>query len=54
MWRKNLIFATVLLLASSAAWAQITRATIAGAVTDETGALIPGVEITVTNTDTGN
>jgi hypothetical protein len=53
MWRKNLIFATVLLLASSAAWAQITRATIAGAVTDETGALIPGVEITVTNTDTG-
>ena len=53
MWRTSFILATVLLLASSMAWAQVTRATIAGAVTDETGALIPGAEITVTNTDTG-
>ena len=53
MWRKNFFFVTVVLLASSMAWAQVTRASIAGAVTDETGALIPGAEITVTNTDTG-
>ena len=53
MWRKNLIFLTVVLLASGMAWAQVTRATLAGTVTDDSGALIPGAEITVTHTDTG-
>ena len=53
MWRKNLIFLTVLLLASSMAWSQGTRATIGGTVSDDSGALIPGAEITITHTDTG-
>ncbi|MCZ6486203.1 MAG: carboxypeptidase-like regulatory domain-containing protein, partial [Acidobacteria bacterium] len=52
MWRKNFIFVAVLLLASSMAWAQ-TRATISGTIADETGARLPGVEVTVTNLDTG-
>ena len=34
-------------------WAQAT-AQISGTVTDPTGALIPGVEVTATKTDTGN
>ncbi len=52
MWKRNFIFVAVLLLASSMAWAQ-TRATISGTIADETGALLPGVEVTVTNLDTG-
>jgi hypothetical protein len=37
----------------SLAWAQVTTGTILGTVTDETGGVLPGVEITLTNTDTG-
>lgn len=37
----------------SLAWAQVTTGTILGTVTDETGAVLPGVTITLTNTDTG-
>ena len=59
MKRKS-IWLTVLLV--SIQWAvfhpqpigaQITTATIVGAITDETGALIPGVTVTVRNEDTG-
>src|SRR5437867_10200089 len=39
-------------LAGGNAWAQAT-AQIAGTVRDQTGAVLPGVEITVTQTDTG-
>ncbi len=39
--------------ASSAASAQITTATISGIVKDETGFVLPGVTVTVTNTETG-
>src|SRR6476661_3987308 len=40
------------ILISSAAWAQST-AQINGTVKDQTGAVLPGVEITVTQTETG-
>jgi hypothetical protein len=40
------------LLNSSPAWAQ-TTATISGTISDESGAVLPGVGITVTNTETG-
>jgi Carboxypeptidase regulatory-like domain/TonB dependent receptor len=42
----------VLLIASTDAWAQAT-AQIAGTVKDQTGAVLPGVEVTVTQIDTG-
>jgi len=41
----------VLLLTSAAAWAQAT-AQLNGRVTDESGAVLPGVTVTVTQTDT--
>lgn len=47
----RLAFAAVLLLGS--AWAQTFTGTITGLVTDSSGAVIPGAEITVLNTDTG-
>ena len=40
------------LLAGNAAWGQANRATITGIVTDSTGAVVAGVEVTATNTDT--
>ena len=33
-------------------WAQETRATVAGTVIDDQGAVVPGVTVTVLNTDT--
>ena len=53
MLKKGIIFAFVMLLVSSVAWAQVTRGRLSGTVSDETGALIPGVEVTVNNLDTG-
>ena len=44
---------TVFLLCISPVAAQVTTATILGTVSDETGAVLPGVEITVLNQDTG-
>ena len=43
----------VVTLHLSLAWAQTTTGTILGTVTDETGGVLPGVDITLTNTDTG-
>src|SRR6266540_2949628 len=37
----------------AAGFAQVINATLSGTVTDATGALIPGVEVTATQTDTG-
>ena len=37
------------LAASAVAWAQAPAASVVGRVTDSTGAVIPGVEVTVTN-----
>src|SRR5438093_2836686 len=42
-----------LILTSGAAWAQSTRAQISGTVKDQSGAVLPGVEITATQTATG-
>jgi len=42
-----------LLLTGSLAWAQLSTAQLSGRVTDESGAVLPGVTITVTQTDTG-
>ena len=53
MFKKGIIFTVVILLVSGVAWSQVTRGRISGTVSDETGALIPGVEVTATNVDTG-
>jgi hypothetical protein len=54
---KNIIVAAVLLLVglvvSTSAFAQSTNATLGGTITDNSKALIPGVTITATNTQTG-
>jgi hypothetical protein len=44
--------ALILLLAAGAAWAQAT-AQLSGTVRDESGAVLPGVSVTATQTDTG-
>ena len=50
---RNLSIAAVtLILTSALAWAQAT-AELAGRVTDESGAVLPGVTVTATQTDTG-
>ena len=49
--------ALALLAAASSAPAasgQITAATIVGVITDETGGVLPGVEVTVTNLASGS
>lgn len=42
-----------LVLASGVVWAQSSTAQVSGIVNDQTGAVLPGVEITVTQTETG-
>ena len=42
-----------LLLTTGAAWAQLSTAQLSGRVTDESGAVLPGATVTVTQTDTG-
>ena len=44
--------ALILVLSSGLAWAQAT-AQLSGTVRDESGAVLPGVTVTVTQTDTG-
>ena len=54
--KKFLVAATMLLacaILSLNAFAQSTNATLGGTVTDSSKALIPGVTITATNTQTG-
>jgi hypothetical protein len=48
-----LALSTIGVLAASPALAQIARANVGGVVTDETGARLPGVTVTVTNTANG-
>jgi hypothetical protein len=45
-------FSLLAALASHTAWGQVNRATITGIVTDSTGAVVAGAEVTATNTDT--
>ena len=47
------VFMVLFLLIGIPAFAQETRATLTGRVTDKTGAIVPGVQIAVTNMDTG-
>ena len=55
MWRKTFVAAFLLcsLLVSLNAFSQSTNATLGGTVQDASGAFIPGVTITATNTGTG-
>ena len=43
----------ILIVGCAAAWAQGATAQISGTVTDASGAVLPGVEITATQTETG-
>jgi hypothetical protein len=55
MFRALLAFLFVLgLTNSAAAQGQAINATVEGTVTDESGAVLPGVTVTLTNTDTGD
>ena len=46
-------FLSCLLCLSTAALGQVTTGAVSGTVTDETLAVLPGVEVTITNVDTG-
>ena len=52
-WGVARVLVTILFAFSSYSVAQTTLAEIKGLVTDPTGAVIPGVSITITNVDTG-
>src|ERR687887_1998923 len=49
---RRLALTFIFLLISTSAWAQAT-AELNGRVTDESGGVLPGVTVTVTQTDTG-
>src|SRR5215204_2826507 len=52
--RSLMLFAMALVLVPSAAWSQtVAVAQLSGTVLDESGGALPGVEVTVTQTDTG-
>jgi hypothetical protein len=51
--RLSIVLVLSLVTLTSAAFAQITSATITGTIKDETGGLLPGVDVTITNTQTG-
>ncbi len=51
--KRLLAAAKLLFLLSGPIFAQTSNATVGGTVSDATGALIPGVTITATNTATG-
>src|SRR5207247_10107111 len=52
--KLKVLLGVVLLVASaSLAVAQITSATISGTIKDETGGVLPGVDVVVTNVDIG-
>src|SRR5678815_5356620 len=53
MARATLAAALLCLLVGAHAFAQTANATLGGSVSDPTGALIPGVSIKATNTETG-
>ena len=50
---RTLAGALTVLLSASIAWAQLSTAQLSGRITDESGATLPGVTVTVTQTDTG-
>ena len=50
---RRFTLVALLLLTTADAWAQLSTAQMNGRVTDESGAVLPGVTITATQTDTG-
>jgi outer membrane receptor protein involved in Fe transport len=50
---RTLAGAFTVLLSASVAWAQLSTAQLSGRITDESGAVLPGVTVTATQTDTG-
>ena len=52
-FRIPLIGALSILVAAATTWAQLSTAQLSGRVADESGAVLPGVTVTVTQTDTG-
>jgi hypothetical protein len=48
-----LLLAVVLMFGSQRGWAQAGLATLSGTATDQSGSVIPGVDVTATNTSTG-
>ena len=52
LFRRCFTAALILVLTSASAWAQAT-AQLSGTVRDESGAVLPGVTVTATQTDTG-
>jgi hypothetical protein len=52
-WSRHLYLLAVLILLATSAFAQATGGNLVGRVTDETGAALPGVTLTATNTATG-
>src|SRR5712691_5948300 len=50
---STLAGALTLVLITAPAWAQLSTAQLSGRVTDESGAVLPGVTVTATQTDTG-
>ena len=54
-WRASLLLLIVILLGASAAIAQVANhGSVSGTVTDPSGAVVPGVLLTLRNTGTGN
>jgi Carboxypeptidase regulatory-like domain/TonB dependent receptor-like, beta-barrel len=51
--RVTSLVAISVLLSGAVAWAQLSTAQLSGRVADESGAVLPGVTVTVTQTDTG-
>src|SRR5690242_17544439 len=49
----NLLVVMMLIAMSTAGWAQSSTAQISGSVKDQTGAVLPGVEVTASQTATG-
>ena len=51
--KRTILAMFQIILLSSVAWAQALSGTIVGTVTDSTGAILPGVSVTLTNEGTG-
>jgi hypothetical protein len=51
--RHSSLAAISLLLTVAPAWAQLSTAQLSGRVTDENGAVLPGVTVTMMQTETG-
>jgi len=53
MGLRGILASVLLVTTTSLASAQITTATISGTIKDETGGVLPGVDVVITNLDTG-